>query len=73
MTDRNRPRADRASATDGDEDREALADLRRRVHVDVPRIRPQDMVTSQEADAPQDPTRGHDVEAEFLVRHVPGV
>jgi hypothetical protein len=45
------------------------ADLRRRVHVDLPPIRPEDMVASQDVTSPQDPTRGHDVQAEFLIRY----
>jgi len=31
----------------------ARADLERRVHVDLPRVRPEEMGTTQEADAPR--------------------
>ena len=33
------------------------AALEKRVHVDLPRVRPEDMVTTQEVDPPQDPAR----------------
>jgi len=53
--------------------RDVAEDLRRRVHTNLPRVDPADMVTTQEASAPQDPTRGHDVDREFVIRHAPGL
>jgi hypothetical protein len=44
----------------------ALAD---RVRVDLPRVRPEDMITSQEVDPPPDPTGGRDVDVDFVIRH----
>ncbi|MGL5865074.1 MAG: heme biosynthesis protein HemY [Dermatophilaceae bacterium] len=41
-----------------------------RVHVELPRVRFEDMVTGQDADPPPDPTGGRDIEAEFFIRHV---
>ncbi|MGG5258560.1 hypothetical protein [Phycicoccus avicenniae] len=44
-------------------------DLERRVHVDLPRIAPEDMSTAQEVEAPRDPTGGRDTETEFMLRN----
>ena len=47
----------------------ARADLERRVHVDLPRVRPEDMVTTQEVDAAPDPRGGRDTDTEFMLRN----
>ncbi len=47
----------------------ARADLEGRVHVDLPRVRPQDMVTTQEVDPPPDPEGGRDTDMEFMTRN----
>lgn len=44
-------------------------DLQHRVHVDLPRIPPEQMTTSQQTEPPPDPTGGRDVDAEFMIRH----
>ena len=44
-------------------------DLEHRVHVDLPRIAPEQMTTSQQTEPPPDPTGGRDVDAEFMIRH----
>lgn len=44
-------------------------DVERRVHVDLPRVRPEDMVTTQPAEPAPDPYGGRDTETEFLLRH----
>ena len=43
--------------------------LEARVHVDVPRVRPEDMVTTQDVDPPHDPMGGRDTETEFMLRN----
>ena len=43
--------------------------LAERVHVDLPRVRPEDMVTTQEVDPAPDPRGGRDTETEFMLRH----
>ena len=45
------------------------SDLERRVHVDLPRVAPEQMTTSQQTEPPPDPTGGRDVDAEFMIRH----
>jgi hypothetical protein len=40
-----------------------------RVHVDLPRVRPEDMVTTQDVDPPHDPMGGRDTETEFMLRN----
>ena len=50
-------------------DERARHDLEQRVHVHLPRVRPEDMVTSQEVDPPPDPRGGRDTETEFMIRH----
>ena len=49
--------------------REHADDLEDRVHVDVPRVRPEDMVTSQQVTPPPDPRGGRDTEQDFVLRH----
>ncbi len=39
------------------------------MHVDLPRVRPEDMVTTQEVDAAPDPRGGRDTETEFMLRN----
>ena len=43
--------------------------LEKRVHVDLPRVRPEDMVTTQPVDPPQDPEGGRDTDMEFMTRN----
>jgi hypothetical protein len=45
------------------------AALEKRIHVDLPRVRPQDMVTTQDVEPPQDPRGGRDTETEFMLRN----
>jgi hypothetical protein len=45
------------------------ASLEKRVHVDLPRVRPEDMVTTQDVDPPQDPHGGRDTDTEFMLRN----
>jgi hypothetical protein len=45
------------------------ADVERRVHVDLPRVRPEDMVTTQQVDPPQDPEGGRNTDMEFMTRN----
>jgi hypothetical protein len=45
------------------------AALEKRVHVDLPRVRREDMVTTQDVDPPQDPRGGRDTETEFMLRN----
>ena len=44
-------------------------DLEQRVHVDRPRVRPEEMVVSVETTLPPDPTGGKDDDTEFMIRH----
>jgi len=48
---------------------EARADLAKRIHVDLPRVRAEDMVTTQEVDAAPDPRGGRDTDTEFMLRN----
>ena len=45
------------------------SDLERRVHVDLPRIAPEDMVTTQQVDPPADPEGGRNTDMEFMTRN----
>ena len=45
------------------------AALEKRVHVDLPRVRPEDMVTTQDVDPAQDPRGGRDTDNEFMLRN----
>ena len=45
------------------------ATLEQRVHVDLPRVRPEDMVTTQEVTPAQDPRGGRDTDTEFMLRN----
>ena len=45
------------------------ASLAERVHVDLPRVRPEDMVTTQDAAPPPDPQGGRDTDTEFMLRN----
>jgi hypothetical protein len=65
MDEESTPRPDVRTGPDVTDRR----DLERRVHVDLPRVRPEDMVTSQEVDPPRDPRGGRDTETEFMLRH----
>ncbi|MGL5863533.1 MAG: hypothetical protein ACRCY9_20005 [Phycicoccus sp.] len=55
---------------DGPDDGDSRLTLAERVHVDLPRVLPEDMVTSHDVDPPPDPTGGRDVDAEFFIRHI---
>jgi hypothetical protein len=46
-----------------------LAALEKRVHVVLPRVRPEDMVTTQAVDPPSDPMGGRDTETDFMLRN----
>lgn len=52
------------SRTDHDGERERI------VHIDLPRITPEQMTTSHPVEPPPDPTGGRDVETEFMIRHI---
>jgi hypothetical protein len=43
--------------------------LAQRVHVDLPRVRPEDMVTTQDVDPPPDPEGGRNTDMEFMTRN----
>ncbi|HET6968324.1 MAG TPA: hypothetical protein VFI44_08615 [Ornithinibacter sp.] len=45
------------------------ADLEKRVHVDLPRVRPEDMVTTQEVVPARDPEGGRNTDMEFMTRN----
>ena len=45
------------------------AALEKRVHVDLPRVRPEDMVTTQQVVPPQDPEGGRNTDMEFMTRN----
>lgn len=40
-----------------------------RVHVNVPRVLPQDMVTTQAVNPPRDPEGGRNTDMEFMARN----
>ncbi|QIM20458.1 hypothetical protein G7075_03705 [Phycicoccus sp. HDW14] len=44
-------------------------DLERRVHVDLPRVAPDDLVTTQAVEPARDPQGGRDTETEFMLRN----
>jgi hypothetical protein len=48
---------------------EQRSGLEERVHVDLPRIRPEDMVTTQEVVPARDPEAGRNTDMEFLTRN----
>jgi hypothetical protein len=50
-------------------DRVAADDVAARVHVDLPRVRPEDMVTTQDVDPPPDPEGGRNTDMEFMTRN----
>ena len=39
------------------------------MHVDLPRVRPEDMVTTQQVVPPQDPEGGRNTDMEFMTRN----
>jgi hypothetical protein len=43
--------------------------LAQRVHVDLPRVRPEDMGTTQDVDPPPDPEGGRNTDMEFMTRN----
>jgi len=51
------------------QDHTARADLERRVHVDLPRVLPEDMRTTQQVEPPQDPEGGRNTDMEFMTRN----
>jgi hypothetical protein len=59
------------SVTDaaGREPTSARQSLEERVRVDVPRVLPQDMVTTQVVDPPPDPEGGRNTDMEFMTRN----
>ena len=44
-------------------------DLERRVHIDLPRVLPEEMVTTQDVEPPPDPQEGRDADSEFMLRN----
>ncbi|MFQ6170264.1 hypothetical protein ACK8HX_01545 [Oryzobacter sp. R7] len=44
-------------------------EVEERVHVDLPRVRPEDMVTTQPVTPARDPSGGRDTEQEFVLRN----
>ncbi|MEO7423530.1 MAG: hypothetical protein ABIU87_14230 [Ornithinibacter sp.] len=44
-------------------------EIEHRVHTDLGRVRPQDMLTSQEVTPPQDPRGGRDTDRDFMLRN----
>lgn len=44
-------------------------DLEHRVHVDLPRVRPEEMVATHPTTPPPDPEGGRDTESDFLLRN----
>lgn len=44
-------------------------DLEGRVHVDLPRVAPDEMVTTQQVTPARDPRGGRDTENDFVLRH----
>ena len=44
-------------------------DLERRIHVDLPRVLPEDMGTTQYVEPPPDPQEGRDANSEFMLRN----
>ena len=55
--------------TDHEPTTAARADLEKRVHVDLPRVQAQDMVTTQQVDPPPDPEGGRNTDMEFMTRN----
>ena len=45
-------------------------DLERRVHIDLPRVLPEDMRTTQYVEPPPDPQERRDASSEFMLRNV---
>ena len=64
MSDTQHDRQDAAESTSTH-----AASLTKRVHVDLPRVRPEDMVTTQQVDPPQDPEGGRNTDMEFMTRN----
>ena len=58
--------ADAQHDTTGAAQQEALE---KRVHVDLPRVLPEDMVTTQEVDPAPDPEGGRNTDMEFMTRN----
>lgn len=44
-------------------------EIEERVHVDLPRVRPEEMTTAQPVTPARDPQGGRDTEQEFLLRN----
>jgi hypothetical protein len=56
-------------AHDEQDQQQQHTSLERRVHVDVPRVSPEDMVTTQQVDPPGDPEGGRNTDMEFMTRN----
>ena len=41
----------------------------RGIHIDLPRVLPQEMGTTQDVESPRDPHEGRDANAEFMLRN----
>lgn len=48
---------------------DTATDIEHRVHTDLGRVRPEDMVASQETTPPQDPRGGRDTDRDFMLRN----
>ena len=44
-------------------------DVRRRVHIDLPRVLPEEMGTTQYVEPPPDPQEGRDANSELMLRN----
>ncbi|MBM6404739.1 hypothetical protein JQN72_10845 [Phycicoccus sp. CSK15P-2] len=66
------PGGDDAGADDAGADDAGADDLGRRVHVDLPRVAPEDMVTTHDVDTARDPEGGRDTERDFMLRYAGG-
>lgn len=63
------PAADTATSRQEAERSSEQERLEERVHVDLPRVRPEDMVTMHDVDPPADPEGGRDTERDFVIRY----
>lgn len=48
---------------------DSATEIEHRVHTDLGRIRPEDMVTSEDVAPPTDPEGGRDTERDFMLRN----
>jgi len=67
--DEQRSTTERAALTEPAAEPESREHLAHRVHVDLPRVRPDEMVTTQPVEPARDPRGGRDTETEFMLRN----